>query len=160
MPSPLNPPDSPNAQPVVPEGLTTKLGKAAIALLALVAAVSAFLDGDHSEETITAIAGAVATLVALTASRGYQAGQAIRVRVLRPATRRASHPFALHPCLLPSRSRACGAESGPRRPADAHRSSHPRFKHAGRRAGMKAGRNFDESAHSVKAPQLGRETSP
>ena len=56
-------------------GLSTKLSVGAAALLALVAALTAFLDGDHSSETITAIGGAVATLVGLTLSRGYQAGK-------------------------------------------------------------------------------------
>lgn len=76
--SPFSPPDSPPVGPVIPEGLTTKLSKAAIALLTLYTLITVFLNGDHSTETITGIAGAVAVLLGLTGSRGYQAGQALR----------------------------------------------------------------------------------
>lgn len=65
----------PPTQPAA--GLTTKVSLGVIAALTLFTLVSAFLDGDHSTETIVGIAGAVATLVGLTLSRGYQAGKII-----------------------------------------------------------------------------------
>lgn len=73
--TPLNPPDSPPAGPVVPEGLTTKLGKYAIALCAVIAGVAAIMPGDHGEVWKWMVAVATVVYTMLTASRGYQAGQ-------------------------------------------------------------------------------------
>lgn len=63
--------------PEIPEGLSTRISKIVIALLGAYASVTLFLNGDHSAETITAIGGAVATLIGLTLSRGYQAAKAV-----------------------------------------------------------------------------------
>lgn len=46
--SAVNPPDSPPNAPVITEGFATKLGKAGTMLLAIVAAVQPFLEGDHT----------------------------------------------------------------------------------------------------------------
>lgn len=57
----------------VPVGATTKIGAAGAAVLALAAGVAAVLSGDLSPETITALGGAVVTLVTVLAGRYAQA---------------------------------------------------------------------------------------
>jgi hypothetical protein len=57
----------------VPVGTTTKVGAAGAAVLALGAGVAAVVNGDLSTETITALVGAVVTLVTVLAGRYAQA---------------------------------------------------------------------------------------
>lgn len=68
----------PAATDTIPEGLATRLGKYATALLAVVAAVTAVLEGDHSQETLLAGAGAVAVLLTLMGGRFAQAAALYR----------------------------------------------------------------------------------
>lgn len=73
-----NTPEAPPAPPVIPVGLGTKLGTLGTALLAVVAAGTAVLNGDHTIETITALAGAVAVLVTTIEGRYRQAAAIYR----------------------------------------------------------------------------------
>ncbi|HEY6758265.1 MAG TPA: hypothetical protein VI318_02200 [Baekduia sp.] len=63
---------TPDIEPV-PVGTTTKIGAAGAAVLALAAGVAAVVNGDLSTETITALVGAVVTLVTVLAGRYAQA---------------------------------------------------------------------------------------
>src|SRR5215207_3405472 len=72
--------DSPQVPPV---GLATKLGLVAITLLGAAGAIAAFLDGDHTPETITLIAGAVATAISVIVGRSQQAAAIYGARALR-----------------------------------------------------------------------------
>lgn len=76
--TPLNPPDSPPAGPVITEGLATKGMKLIVPLLAIVAGISAVLEGDHSDVTITALAGAIATFISIAFGRQLQSAAALR----------------------------------------------------------------------------------
>lgn len=62
----------------IPVGLATQLGKLGVAAFGVVALVAAVLHGDHSEETITALIGAIATLLTLMGGRYAQAAAALR----------------------------------------------------------------------------------
>jgi hypothetical protein len=66
-------PTAPPAQPVIPLGFASKLGVYSAAVLAIAALVTAVLNGDHSAETLTALAGAVITLATTLAGRFAQA---------------------------------------------------------------------------------------
>lgn len=57
----------------IPVGLSTRLGLIATAVLAVAALVAAVLNGDHTTETITALIGAVITLVTVLQGRYGQA---------------------------------------------------------------------------------------
>lgn len=59
--------------PAVPVGLSTKVGLASSAVLGVVAALAAILDGDHSAETIAALVTAAFVLYGVIRSRGDQA---------------------------------------------------------------------------------------
>lgn len=63
----------------VPVGLATKLGIVAAALSAIVAAVTAILNGDHSAETFGAILVAGSSVYAVVTGRSAQAAAAISV---------------------------------------------------------------------------------
>lgn len=71
--SSLNPPDSPPANPVIPEGFATKLGKYGALLLAVVAAAQPFLDGEHNGDARFYAALATIIAVATIAGRMLQA---------------------------------------------------------------------------------------
>ena len=73
--TPATPPQDPTAPPntIVPVGWTSLLGVYSTAALAIVALVAAILNGDHSQETLLALAGAVITLVSTLAGRFAQA---------------------------------------------------------------------------------------
>jgi hypothetical protein len=62
----------------IAEGPASKYGKAGAALLALVAAVTAVLHGDHSIETVMSGGGAVVILVTYMAGRYAQATALLR----------------------------------------------------------------------------------
>ena len=72
------PPASPPAAPVIPAGLATRLGAIGTLTLGVVALVTAVINGDHTSETVTALAGAVATLVATIYGRMQQAAAIYR----------------------------------------------------------------------------------
>lgn len=65
----------------IARGYATKLGELTAAVLALVAAVTAVLDGDHSTETIAALAGAVLTVITILAGRYLQNAARLRAGV-------------------------------------------------------------------------------
>lgn len=73
MPSPTDPPESPPAGPVIPIGFSTRVAQVVGAIFGLIALVTAVLDGDHSEETITALILAAVTVVTMLAGRYAQA---------------------------------------------------------------------------------------
>jgi peptidoglycan/LPS O-acetylase OafA/YrhL len=60
--------------PDVPIGFLTKLG---VVVAAIIGGVTAVLNGDHSEETITLIASSIATVVAVVLGRSIQNAAAI-----------------------------------------------------------------------------------
>jgi hypothetical protein len=62
--------DNPQVPPV---GLATKVGLAVAVLLGAAGAVTAFIDGDHSPETVTLIAAAVASAISVVVGRSQQA---------------------------------------------------------------------------------------
>lgn len=62
----------------IPVGLGTKLGALGTLALAAVALVAAVLDGDHSQETLVALAGAVIALCTTIAGRYVQAAAIYR----------------------------------------------------------------------------------
>ena len=59
--------------PDIPKGLATQIGQVVGAGFALVALVTAVLEGDHSQETITALILSAVTFVTLIVSRSAQA---------------------------------------------------------------------------------------
>jgi hypothetical protein len=63
--------------PDVPIGFLTKLGVVVAAVAAIIGGVTAVLNGDHSEETITLIASSIATVVAVVLGRSIQNAAAI-----------------------------------------------------------------------------------
>jgi hypothetical protein len=63
---------------VIPEGLATKVGKYGAVLLGIVALVAAVLDGDHTEETIASLVGAVLLAVRMMDGRYKQAAAIYR----------------------------------------------------------------------------------
>lgn len=69
-------PTSPPAPPVVPVGLSTQVGLVVAAILGLIAGVTSFLEGDHTEETVTLIAGSVVVLYGVIKGRMDQAAAA------------------------------------------------------------------------------------
>jgi hypothetical protein len=62
----------------IPVGLGTKLGALGTLALGVAALVAAVLDGDHSQETLVALAGAVITLCTTIAGRFAQAAAIYR----------------------------------------------------------------------------------
>lgn len=66
-------PSAPPAQPVIPLGFASKLGVYSTAALSIVALVTAVLDGDHTPETLVALAAAVITLATTLWGRFMQA---------------------------------------------------------------------------------------
>jgi hypothetical protein len=78
--------DNPQVPPV---GLATKLGLAAAVLLGAAGAVTAFIDGDHTPETITLIATAVASAISVIIGRSNQAAAIYGARA---ATRQPLEP--------------------------------------------------------------------
>jgi hypothetical protein len=69
----LNPPSSPPAEPVISQGLATRVGQVSGAVFGLVALITAVLDGDHTAETITALVLSALSLLTLMAGRYAQA---------------------------------------------------------------------------------------
>lgn len=61
-------------------GLATKVGTLVAAIFGLVALVTAVLDGDHSQETITALVLTAVTVWTLMGGRYLQAAAANRAR--------------------------------------------------------------------------------
>lgn len=59
--------------PEIPKGLATTVGQVVGAAFALIALVTAVLDGDHSQETITALILSAVTFITLMAGRFAQA---------------------------------------------------------------------------------------
>jgi hypothetical protein len=62
----------------IPIGFASKLGVYSASVLAIAALVTAVLNGDHSEATLTTLAGAVITLVTTLAGRFAQAYAILR----------------------------------------------------------------------------------
>lgn len=62
----------------ISKGLATHVGQAVGAAFALIALVTAVLDGDHSQETVTALILAGVTFVTLMAGRFAQAYALLR----------------------------------------------------------------------------------
>lgn len=69
-------PETPVVLPKIPVGFATKFGVFATVAAAAVAAVTAILNGDHSDETIGALVTAGATAFALIKGRSEQAASA------------------------------------------------------------------------------------
>jgi hypothetical protein len=78
MGSPANPPDSPPAQPVIPEGLATKLGKYGALVTAVLAAAAGIFDVELNTETLAAFGGSLLLLVTTMAGRFAQAAALYR----------------------------------------------------------------------------------
>jgi hypothetical protein len=77
MPDPVtSTPESPPVGPVVPVGLATRLGQIVSAIFGLIALVTAVLNGDHSQETITSLVLMTVTVVTLMGGRYLQAAMA------------------------------------------------------------------------------------
>jgi hypothetical protein len=72
------PQTSPARHEPIPNGPATKGGAVGVAVLALVAAYSAFQDGDHSIETVVALASAASVLITIMAGKYHQAAALIR----------------------------------------------------------------------------------
>jgi hypothetical protein len=70
------PPDSPPAAPVIPSGLSTKVGLAGTGILSLVAAVQPFLDGAHDSDARFYAATAAALAAVTIFGRMLQAAAA------------------------------------------------------------------------------------
>lgn len=70
-------PDTPTP-PEIPQGLGSQIGKAVGAAFALIALVTAVLQGDHSQETITAMILSAVTFATLMAGRFAQAYALLR----------------------------------------------------------------------------------
>lgn len=71
----LNPPDSPPSDPVIPEGLATKLGKYGTLVMLL---FGTFLEVSHvslDKDATLALAGALLTLLTTIAGRMHQAAK-------------------------------------------------------------------------------------
>jgi hypothetical protein len=64
--------------PRIPVGLATKLGVYSASVLGIVALITAVLNGDYTEETLMALAGAVITLVTTLIGRFAQAYAILR----------------------------------------------------------------------------------
>lgn len=78
--------DVANPATSVPVGLSTKIGGTVSAVMGLVAVLTAVLDGDHTTETIGALASAVVVLVTLMGGRYAQAAARFK-NVLTPQER-------------------------------------------------------------------------
>lgn len=64
----------PDQTPTVPPvGLATKLGLVVTTVLGAAGTITLFLNGDHTPETLGALAGVVATVVAIILGRSSQA---------------------------------------------------------------------------------------
>jgi hypothetical protein len=66
--------------PEIPKGLATQIGQIVGAAFALIALVTAVLDGDHSQETVTALILSAVTFITLMAGRFAQAYAMLRER--------------------------------------------------------------------------------
>ena len=79
MPDPIiDTPESPPVGPVIPKGWATRGAELIVPLLAIIAGISAVLEGDHSEVTLTTIGGAIATFITVAFGRQMQAAAAYR----------------------------------------------------------------------------------
>lgn len=77
MPDPiLNTPESPPAGPVIPVGLATRLMQIVGAGFAVIAGVTAVLDGDHSQTTVVALILSGVSFFVLAGGRYAQAALA------------------------------------------------------------------------------------
>lgn len=71
--SSVNPPDSPPASPVIPEGLATKLGKYGALLAIVIGVLAEVFDVEVNAETFAAFGGSVLLLATTMAGRFAQA---------------------------------------------------------------------------------------
>lgn len=73
----MNAPQQPPVAPEIPVGLATRIGQVVAAIFGLIALATAVLNGDHSQETITALILSAVTVFVLMGGRYAQAALAL-----------------------------------------------------------------------------------